>query len=293
MRYRLMVLLLSVLAALPLRAQYGLPQPEQITGYDYSFGTWTAENKTAVVFADVCNVRATPDAQGAVAGKLTIGTPVQVTEVTGSFTQNGLKAPWVKVKAGALTGYVWGGLLTNDKLALPDGRSVVWGIIQGKGSENEGITYTGSVRVAEGGTVVYRQDFPVEYGSRPLDGYLELYPAPQLDGVKNLIVFNTLSEACGVTASLHYFLYTGEALKFLGSGWSMGDGGVLHTSRIYAFPYPQTDNEPYDYHYRPEPQYFLRIESEGEYDDNCDWTESSKVRTFKWENGQYAKSCEY
>lgn len=292
MKPRFVALLLLTAATVSLHAQY-VPEPLQNTGYDYSFGEWTGEDKAAVVFADVCNVRTTPDPQGAVAGKLTIGTPVQVTEVTGSFTQNGIKAPWVKVKAGALTGYVWGGLLTNDRLTLADGRIVVWGLTQGKGSEDEGMEYTGSVRVAQQGTVLDKHDFPVKHGSRPKDGYLDLYPAPELAGVKNLIIFNTLSEACGVYASSHYFLYTDRGLTFVGSGWSMGDGGMLHTSLEYAFPYPKPEELYGYYRFLPDPGHVLRIENNGSYDDNCDWDETYKVRDFKWEDGKLEKSCEY
>lgn len=248
-----------------------MPEPQGSTEFEFPFGEWTAEqkNKPAYIFADVCNVRSAPDAQAAVSGKLAIGTQVEVLDVTtAKFTQNGLACPWVKIKSGTVTGYVWGGLLTNGILKLPDGKLVLWGLVSMKmddGAEH----YTASVRLAEKGTVLDKHDVSLEYASRPKDGYLIYYAAPKITGIKNVITFETLSEACGVTATSHYFMYTGGKLVYVGSGYSMGDGGVLYTTFEYRFPYPQPENSGYDYHYTPNENHILRVQSEGGYDDDC------------------------
>lgn len=269
-------------------------QLEPIAQTEYfKFGDWTKEAKTAVIFADVCNVRSAADAKSEVAGKLSIGTPVQIIDVSATtFTQAGITSPWVKIKSGSLTGYVWGGLLTNASVKTSDGRMLVWGLAEIKKVDEYNMNTVASVRLVANGAVIDKHDFPVKYASRPDDGFINVYAPPQLTGVKHLIVFGTPSEACGVTASQHYILYTESKLVFVGSGYSMGDAGVLSTSLEYIFPFPKKEEEFYDYHYTPDPEHIKRVENEGSYDDNCDWIETYKSRDFKWENGLFTKFCE-
>jgi hypothetical protein len=197
----------------------------------FRFGEWTRETKTALVFADVCNVRTAPDSKAEVAGKLTIGTSVQILEVSATkHEQAGVKAPWVKIKTSALTGYVWGGLLTNGSVKVADGKQLYWGLISITPGGGGWQDYKISVRLAENGAVVQKHDFSLEYAGRPDEGELAIYNPPQLAGVQNMIIFATPSEACGVTATQHYFLYTSGRMVFVGSGHSMGDGGIFHTS---------------------------------------------------------------
>src|SRR5688572_10107439 len=113
-KYPLLVLLLAVGFVQTAFAQvfYSLEPVSQTELF--TFGGWDSKTKTALVFADVCNVRTAPDTKAEVAGKLTIGSSVQILEVTGTkHEQSGVRAPWVKIKTATLTGYVWGGLLTN------------------------------------------------------------------------------------------------------------------------------------------------------------------------------------
>lgn len=261
----------------------------------FTFGNWTREYKNAIIFADVCNVRTAPDSKAEVAGKLTIGTSVQILEVSAAtHTQGGVKAPWVKVKASVLTGYVWGGLLTNGSAPLADGKLLLWGLVSLTEKEEGWFERTASVRVAHNGTQLAKHDFPLTYASRPDEGELFVFNPPKLTGVQNMMILGTPSEACGVTATQHYFLYTDEGkLVFVGSGHSMGDGGVLHSSLEYVFPYPLPEDQFADYHYNPDAEHVLRVENEGSFDEDCDWVETHKVRNFKWEAGKLSKYCEY
>ncbi len=288
MRYfhllKMTVLLLSAVSA--------HAQLEPISSTDYhTFGAWTKEDKSAIVFADAANVRAAADSKAELTGKIVIGTKVKILEVsTKTFTQKGIISPWIKVETAALTGYVWGGALTKQSMKLSDGRMALWGLTEITHDETVDKTFA-SVRIAEQGTLKLKQDFNVQYANRE-EGYLERYAAPKLEGAKDLIIFATPSEACGVYASMHYLLYTGDALHFVGSGYSMGDGGVLHTSLDFVFPYPEKEGEFRDYHYQPDEGHIFRIENDGEYDEECIWTETVKVASFTWDGSQLVKSCE-
>ncbi len=257
----------------------------------YTFGQWDEEDKTAVIFADVCNVRKSEDSKAEVSGRLNIGTEVSIIGVSKkTFTQNGITAPWVKIKAGKVSGYAWGGTLTKGVQKLDDGKLVLWGLNQIQPSDSSrGVI--ASVRIAENGLLRNKVDFNVVHADRPDEGYLQVLPAPLLDGVQQVIVFETLSEACGVFASSHYLLYTKSGLYLAGSGYSMGDGGVLHTSKQYVFPYPRGD-ESYDYHFSPDAGHVFCLSSEGEYDEDCIWTEINRVADFTWNGQELIKACE-
>lgn len=293
MKHLLFALLASLSA--PVFAQTTVwVDPVQQTEY-FHFGEWTPEHKTAVVFADVCNVRSAPDAKAEVAGKLNIGTAVQILEITSvQHTQSGIKSPWLKIKTSALTGYVWGGLLSNEAIRLSDGKILVWGLLEIHPEMVPGweSNIKASVRLADKGAVIDKRDFPVTYGNRPEEGYLHVYPKPKITGVDHVFMFGTPSEACGVTASHHYFLYTGGKLVTVGSGYSVGDGGIFHASLDYAFPYPLPEGTYADYRYNPDPEIVMKIENEGSFDESCDWVETSKVRTFKWNGSKLEKFCQ-
>lgn len=269
-----------------------MPDPVAETDY-FKFGQWTAEDKSAIVFADVCNVRSAPDTKSEVVGKLTIGTTVQLLELSSAFTQSGIASQWIKIKTASVMGYVWGGLLTNATVKLPDGRLALWGLTEIKPAANGQSKVYASIRVADKGTVAAKHDFEVKYGSNPDEGSLSLSPPPALSGVKGILTFNTLSEACGVYASEHYLLYTAEGrLFFIGSGFGMGDGGQLHTSKAYVFPYIGGDTR--NFHYSPSKDHIFLIEDDGSYNDDCIWIETYRVKDFSWSIGLgLTPNCEY
>lgn len=257
----------------------------------YKFGEWSVEDKTAVVFADVCNVRKTEDPKAEVSGRLTIGTEVKIISVSSkTHTQNGITAPWVKISAGKMNGFAWGATLTKGAQKLDNGRLALWGLSEIRAA-GEGEQVFASVRIAEKGMVIYKQDFEVVHADRPREGFISVLPAPLLDGAKNVIVFETLSEACGVYASSHYLLYSDTGLHFVGSGYSMGDSGVLHSTKEFVFPYPKEDGN-YDYHFAPEAGHIFCVYNDGEYDEDCLWVETRKAGDFTWDGSQLLKACE-
>ncbi|MGV3631197.1 MAG: hypothetical protein ACO1O6_08325 [Bacteroidota bacterium] len=258
----------------------------------YTFGQWSTEDKTAIIFADVCNVRKSEDPRAEVSGRLTIGTEVQVLAVSGkTHTQNGITAPWVKIKAGKLSGYAWGAMLTKGAVKLSDGKLALWGISQVQPTDST-LGVSASIRIAEKGLVKYRKDFEVVHADRPNEGYLEVLPAPLLDGIQNVLVFNTLSEACGVFASSHYLLYGKESFNLVGSGYSMGDAGVLYTSKEFVFPYPKKENTGSDYYFTPESGHIFLVTNQAELGEDCIWTETRTSEDFTWDGQALVKVCE-
>ncbi|MCE3296683.1 MAG: hypothetical protein K0R65_2397 [Crocinitomicaceae bacterium] len=257
----------------------------------YTFGQWDEEDKTAVIFADVCNVRKSEDSKAEVSGRLTIGTEVSVLSVSKkTLTLNGITAPWVKIKSGKVSGYAWGATLTKGAQKLDDGKLALWGISEIKPTDSKAGVFA-SIRIADKGVLKYKQDFEVVHADRPNEGFLKVHPAPLLEGTQNLIVFETLSEACGVFSSDHYLLYGREGLQFVDSGYSMGDAGVLYTSKEFVFPYPKKEGAS-DYYFTPEAGHIFGITNVAELGEDCIWTETRTSEDFTWNGTELVKNCE-
>lgn len=291
MKIRAPFLFLLLIFTLPLFAQDDEAQELLIS----QFGAWTSEDEMqrAYVFSETANVRVDVDVKSEIAGKLKIGSAVKILEVSPVvFTQSGITAPWIEIETAELHGFIWGGVLVKGPRELEDGNSVLWGLTSVQ-TGKDGVQNTfASLRVCKNGVLISKQDFEVAYADRPDEGYLAIHPAPLIGNVRHLITFETLSEACGVFASTHYFLYADNQLNFVGSGYSMGDGGMLHTSREFSFPYPPKENESLDYHFFPAEEHIFRIENEGSYDADCIWVEVSKVADFTWDGTALVKACD-
>jgi len=284
-------LLFLLIFAGPLLAQ-DIQEEDQVIS---RFGVWTSEDEsqTAYVFSEIANVRMDDDVKSAIAGKLKIGAAVKILGISPvDFTQSGITAPWVEIETVDFSGFIWGGVLAKGPRKLDNNRTVLWGLTAIQ-TDKDGIEKTfASIRICENGTLISKQDFEVAYGDRPDEGYLTIQPAPLIENIRYLITFETLSEACGVFASSHYFLYAENQLNFVGSGYSMGDGGMLHTSRTFYFPYPPKENEDQDYHFVPTAGHIFRVEDEGSYDEECIWVATQKVADFIWNGEALVKSCE-
>lgn len=285
------LLLLVVLISVP-----AFTQEIASTGF-FDFGRWKDEFyqsdlDTAYVFADACNVRKEPKQDAEAITKLLIGTRIRVLQVMDATTTiNGVKSNWLKIQSDTVTGYVWGGTITNALLELPDGRIATWGIVKIQGKE-ESLKVFGSVRLAKNQTVTSYLDFEVTYGDDPTYGQLKLYEKPLLDSVTLCVSYETMSEACGVFSSEHYLLEANNKLIYAGFGCSMGDGGIFHTNRSLVFPTPEKEGKVREYHYTPNPNHVLVVVNTGEYDDECNWIEETTVENYEWKDNKLYKYCE-
>lgn len=265
---------------------------QQSTGF-FVFGQFNEEDKTAVIFGDVCNLRKAPKADGEVVGKLTIGTRVQILSVSKEkHTINGIDAPWCKIKSGTLEGYVWAGVLTNNLVKLTDGKSMVWGLTDMmKGADQKVFSTKISIRIFQNGVITHKTDFTSDRDvSNPTFGELTVSPSPQLSKVDAVVSFVNPVEACLEVASTSEFFYTGGKLLLVGRGRHISDADVFHQSTYYQFPFigEQDCNT-----YIPLENTFYKIEELWERDAECDIVESRKVKLYKWDGQKFSKaSCD-
>lgn len=262
----------------------------------FDFGNWDKNyyaqfSDTAYVFADQTNVRKDPAIKSEIVSTLPIGTAITILERSTSYiTINGVRSSWIKVKRDTLEGFVWGGLLCQNYLPMPQNQRLFWGVTNYRLTDTS-MSCKITLRLVGEDAQYTEVSFNPKYASQPNIGRLVRLDNPKLEGVESIVVFETMAEACGVYASETNFLFTGNALKYVGGGFSMGDGGVLFESTSYRFPFANMDTN-MDYHYLPEENRVLKIVSEGSYDEACVWVETNKVVQYEWKDGEFILYCD-
>lgn len=261
------------------------------------FGKWDDENyyfktDTAFVFTDQSNVRKSPSIQSEISTTLPIGTRVKILErTTEYFTLNGIRSNWLKVQANdTLIGFVWGGVLCMDYLEMPENKRLFWGVTYFTSSDTSLVCKI-ALRLVQNNQLVSEISFRPKHADQPKVGMLKRMDHPLLDGIQSIVVFETLAEACGVYSSETNFLFDGMHFHYVGGGFSMGDGGVMFENTTLRFPF-ENSNSRQDYHFLPNQNRYLKIVSEGHYNDSCVWVETTEVHNFEWKQGVFEPVCE-
>lgn len=289
---RFLYLVFLLLCSLELHAQ-----EETTVTEAYDFESWNRDwyqpLKEAVVFADACKLRSEPSSGSEMLAKLLIGDRVKVLKVSDVDTIiNGIQSKWIQVESGKKKGYVWGGLLTNQALKVSDTTSAVWGITRIVRSGDTIEDYYASVRIFSHKQIRKNVEFKVTEAGQPGHAELVLVKNPLLEGVGNIFIYHTLSEACGVSWSNHYVFDTENELKYMGVGSGVGDGGIYHESVDLIFPTEEKEKDySVPYQYKPEKGQILKIRSINEYDENCVWTEHTTIESFEWKEGALVPFC--
>ena len=263
----------------------------------YDFESWERDwiepLKEAYIFADACKLRSEPSSGSEILAKLLIGDRVKVLKVSDADTTiNGIQSKWIQVESGKKKGYVWGGLLTNQVLKVSDTTSAVWGISKIVRSGDSIIDYYASIRIFSRTQIKKQVEFEVTYGDQPGYGKLIMIKNPLLEGVEQVFIYHTFSEACGVTASEHYLIDTGNSLRYLDVGQSIGEAALFHSSVELVFPTKEKEDDyTIPYQRKPEKDQILKITYLDEYDENCVWTEHTTVESFEWKEVEMLPFC--
>lgn len=262
------------------------------------FGNWKKEgynineSDTAYVFTNNSNVRLLPSINSEIIGKLPIGSKLIIKERTSEFfSLNGLRSNWLKIKCDTIEGFIWGGVLTTTYLPVSKDKQLFWGVTLYKSTDSSLICKI-ALRLVKDGRLLNEIVFNPKYASEPKYGRLTRFDNPKLDFVESVIVYETLADACGVYSSESNFLLINNELRFVGTGFAMGDGGVLFDVTTFKFPFENNDTN-LDFHYIPEENRMLKVVSVGSYDDDCIWVETNKVYQFEWKEGDFQEFCDY
>ena len=248
----------------------------------------------AIVFATQCKLREKPDTTSKVLDKLFIGKKVEVMgESSETLTVNGVERKWIKVVVNNKIGYVWGGNLSPLWFKLSNSETLIAGITHVI-TEGENSKYFGSLRIVNGDFATSIKDFEMQLADMPENAYLNVLSGVALDSVKQVIIFQTDANACGVFASEHHFLNTHKGLFMVGSGYSMGDAGVMHTSKSYSYPIVRLANEEEKAFFVSEgmPNAIRRSIEIGGYNDECEYETNYKVISFLWNGSKLEKICD-
>lgn len=245
------------------------------------------------VFADQCNLREKPNADAKVVAKLFAGAEVKMIEGTLITKEvNGISKNWMKISVNASTGYVWGGNLAEHSIKMPGGELAMLGFIK---EVHEGdstyprIKVWASIRIAKDNKIKNFREFEVVHGSNPKEGYLLVLPEPELDNVRNVMVYCTYAEACGVFSSEHVFFDKEDELYYMGTGYGMGDGGMAHSTKEYTIPFKkQLDDHVVSSTNVGRNRVFRKTE-EGESEADCSYTTITKTVFFVWDGESLKK----
>lgn len=277
---------------------YAQNEGETISTEVYDFESWNRDwyepLKEAVVFADACKLRSQPTSGSEMIAKLLIGDKVKVLKVSDTDTIiNGIQSKWIQVESGKKKGYVWGGLLTNQSLKISDTTFAVWGLSKiVKGNDTILDKYYASVRIFSRKQVRKQLEFEVTYGDQPGHAELIMIKNPLIEGVEHVFIYSTMSEACGVTWSQHYLMETQKGINYLDVGYGMSDGGIFYSTIDFIFPTKEKEKDyMISYHRKPDPDQFLKITENGEYDENCVWVEHTTIEGFEWKEGITVPFC--
>ncbi|MGV3610685.1 MAG: SH3 domain-containing protein [Fluviicola sp.] len=291
-------LLLLILGLANSISFYAQDENGMLSTDSYDFESWNRDwyepLKEAVIFADACKLRSQPTSGSEMLAKLLIGDKVKVVKISDTDTTiNGITSKWIQVESGKKKGYVWGGLLTNQVLKISDTTFAVWGISKiVKINDTMEEQYYASVRIFSRKQIRKQLEFEVTEGGQPGYGHLTMLKKPLLDDVKHIFIYHTIADACGISWSNHYVFETDNAIKYMGVGSGVGDGGIYHESVDLVFPTEENQKD-YNipYQYRPEQNQILKISSIDEYDENCVWTEHTTVESFEWKEGVLVPFC--
>jgi Bacterial SH3 domain len=234
-------LLITLLAIVSLQA-FGLAQegdPDAWMRADGSLEGFVVGNRYYTLVTDA-NLRDKPGTQSNVLAKLPIASEVEIQDVSvDSFTQRGVKLPWVKVLVGKQIGYIWGGFLAlasiqtpNDEYMPNAGVQYLTGVAAYDENKHQ---LTVQVRVAKDQKELSKCEFTTS-------GDLSYYPEfavsfEPLSKVKSVLTVNYYYPACGYASgnNLLFWQENNQLTKVLETS-SISEAGIFYSTEEFILP---------------------------------------------------------
>jgi signal peptidase I len=198
--------------------------------------------KRYFTFVSDANLRQKSNTQAAVVAKLPIATELEILAVsTDSFTQRGVKLPWVQVRSikDKQSGYIWGGFLALASIKTPTdeytpnaGVQYLTGV---SGYNDQKHEINVQVRIAKDNKELAKCEFVTS-------GDLSYYPEfavsfEPFQKVKAVLTVNYYYPACGYPSGNNLLFWQDDDLlaKVLETS-SVSDGGVYYSSEEFILP---------------------------------------------------------
>jgi hypothetical protein len=186
---------------------------------------------------------------------------------------NGLDSYWYKVKHGARTGYILGGLIAMDHALIGEDTYLV--IMSGLADQRYVRT-----RVVSAAKEFYGHETQLN----TYTFYIEGFHNRGVKGIENMLAINLYADACGVDDGLTYLFNDGAQLIEAISLSSVSDAGAFWFVESLIFP---EDEGGYD------DIVFYEREFGEPKDEELNWSRSIVHNiTLRWEDGEFSPNVD-
>jgi len=188
------------------------------------------------IFADIANVRSSPDLNGPVISKLPAGNEITVEDKGIADKVGDYEGLWFEVTYTSDSkenkGYIWSGALSHTQMRRGNIK-FVYGADREKTVVDNEIPF--ELKVLKDDNIVFRKAFLVPSGSL---SYTEgkIKPNGNLSSIEYIVDLYFTGEACGY-GNYHYnFGWTGSELLELPYTLSIGDSGLYSYGEYLIYP---------------------------------------------------------
>lgn len=201
------------------------------------------EDAFQYILGDNVNVRDQPNAGGNKIAKLQAGDHVHILEQTEiDLRVDGLDDYWLKVEFkvdGAFkTGYIWGGLVSDQSLEVSNGAIFLAGTR--KWSEEEGFLVR--CMVVKDNEILAQLDLSAGKGWAEERHHFTLYPQLMykmehgFSQFSDVLILSMSPEACGVVGYDYALFYKGKQLIAGPAANSISEAGLFYSQESFIFP---------------------------------------------------------
>lgn len=193
-------------------------------GIDKEFET----GDLAYMFGDNVRLRTEPTSDSETISLLKIGQQVEIVEKTNiKNNYNGIEFPWYKIKYGAKTGYILGGLISLTEVKNTNIKCYV------SLEKIESKLYI-LTRVISDSKMPYYENKSESFGDN--NGFcLKVFDNKGLEGINNIVFINYLPESCGANSGGYYLFFDNKKLHKVIDVVSRGDIGFWESENLH-FP---------------------------------------------------------
>ena len=191
-----------------------------------------SENEEVFLFGDNVKLRKSPNINSETLKLLPIGTKVKVKKATDIiYEYKGFSSPWHLIDYNGTEGYIVGGLISLKKhKSFYDSNGF---FLYNLSKDDSNHLNSVNIRFIQNTEIISEVKIRL-FGN----GSFEIlnYDNRGLENVKDIIVIDNYSEACGIDGGKSYIIFNGENLIPMANTSEIGDGGIYHYESNFTFP---------------------------------------------------------
>ncbi len=192
------------------------------------------EDQEVFLYGDNVKLREFPNTNSEILKLLPIGEKVIIKKITDvQYEYNGISSPWYLVNYNNIEGYIVGGLISLKKQKSSYYTNAFYVYSMSKEIKDEYSETYINIRFIKDNKV--NSEIKIKlFGN----GEFEILISDNkgLENVKDIIVIDNYSGACGIDGGKSYIIYNGKDLIHMANTSEIGDGGIYHYESYFTFP---------------------------------------------------------